>query len=171
MQAVGVPWRCMPAIFLVWVCTMKKIIFTVVTAVMCMGWFFGGAGNSARKLDGDERPFEVFTDLARLNEYRARSEGDFFNLTDEEYSRYGEEFFVDNALVMFLTQGMSGSIRCIAEDARLEDGKLIVRVKEISPPMHTMDLHYNTLAVAVPKGIARDITAVYVESYREEVSR
>lgn len=138
---------------------------------MCLCCFvFGAAGaKPARKLDAEERPFEIFTTLAQLNEYRQSHEGDFFNLTDEQYACYDEGFFGKNALVMFLTQGMSGSIRCVAEECRLENTTLYVRVKELSPPMHTMDLHYNTLAVAVPRNTAKDITAVYVEAYRVEL--
>ena len=141
---------------------------------MCMCCFaFGGAGfaGSVRNLDAEERPFKVFAFLEELDNYRTSHRGDFFNLDDEEYSRYAAEFFADSALVMFLTQGMSGSIRCVAEDWRLEGGKLYVRVKELSPPMHTMDLHYNTLAIAVPRRVAGEFDAVYIEAYRVEVGR
>lgn len=151
---------------------MKKIFFSVVIAIMCIcGFVFGGAGGikPVRKLDAEERPFEIFLSQKRLDEYRQGHQNDFFNLTEEEYASYNAAFFQDNALVMFLTQGMSGSIKCVAEDMRLEDGKLYVKVKELSPSMHTMDLHYNTLAVSVPRGIAQDVTAVYIEAYRVDI--
>lgn len=137
---------------------------------MCTtGFIFGGTGKAVRNLDAEERPFEIFTSSEQLNEYRQTHPNDFFNLTDEEYDTYNAAFFSENAMVMFLTQGMSGSIKCIAEDTRFDDGKLYVKVKELSPPMHTMDLHYNTLAVSVPRDIAQNITAVYIESYRVDV--
>lgn len=138
---------------------------------MCLCTFvFGGAfGYPARNLEGEERPFEVFTSLEALNEYRLAHSGDFFNLTQQEYDGYDDEFFKQNALVMFLTQGMSGSIRCIAEDVRLENNTLYVKVRELSPSMHTMDLKYNTLAVSVPRAMARDICAVCIESYRVDI--
>ncbi len=151
---------------------MKKIFFTAVITIMCMCSFvFGGAGNShsVRKLDAEQRPFEVFTTLEQLNAYRASHEGDFFNLTEEEYGKYDEKFFDENAVVMFLTQGMSGSIKCVAEKTRFENDKLYVTVKELSPSMHTMDLHYNTLAVSVSKDIVKDIKSVFIEAYRVDI--
>ena len=151
---------------------MKKIFLAAVITVMCMCCFvFGGTGfaKSVRDLDGETRPFEVFTCLDEMDAYRKNHEGDFFNLTQAQYASYTDAFFQQNALVMFLTQGMSGSIRCIAEDARLENSRLYVRVKELSPPMHTMDLHYNTLAVAVPQNVAHSVKSVCVEAYRVEI--
>lgn len=136
--------------------------------LMC-AFVFGGASGPIRKLDGDMRPFEIFSSVEELDDYRASHKGDFFNLTDEEYGKYDENFFREYALVMFLTEGMSGSIRCAAENYRVENSALYVRVKEFSPPMHTMDLRYNTLAVAVPRGIAKNIAAVYIEAYRVDV--
>lgn len=143
----------------------------VVITIMCLCSFvFGGAGFAQPvKLDAEERPFVVFTSLEQLEHYRANHKGDFFNLTVEEYGNYGEAFFENHALVMFLTQGMSGSIKCVSESARLDDGKLFVTVKEISPSMHTMDLRYNTLVVSVPINIAQEIVAVYIQSYRVNV--
>lgn len=138
---------------------------------MCLCAFVIGGTGFAKTfgLDGEERPFMVFTDVDKLASYRASHEGDFFNLDEEQYAAYNEDFFETNALVMFLTQGMSGSIRCVAEQTRLENGALYVRVKELSPPMHTMDLKYNVLAVAVPREVAQQIKSVYIEAYRVEV--
>lgn len=79
---------------------------------MAMAFSLGGNLASRADLDGDSRPFVIFYSLAQLDEYRQRHEGDFFNLTDEQYAQYTDAFFADNALLMLLTQGMSGSIRC-----------------------------------------------------------
>ena len=135
---------------------------------MCAGSFiFGGAFvREPYDLDAEKRPFVIFRTLSQLEEYRSGHQGDFFNLSDEQYSVYDESFFKGNALLMFLTQGMSGSIRCEAESFRQENNSLYVKVCERSPLMHTMDLHYNTLAIAIPHSCAQHITAVYIESYR-----
>lgn len=151
--------------------TMKKFVWGVTLAMCLCTFVLGGAGKSARNLDGDERPFEIFTCEEELQRYRTDHDGDFFNLTDREYARFDKKFFQSNALVMFLTQGMSGSIRCVAEDFRLENNTLVVTVKELSPPMHTMDLRYNTLFVAMPRDLARNVTAVVIRSYRVESQR
>ncbi len=147
---------------------MNKYVLGVLVIVMAFcGFTFGNA--RVRNLDGEERPFEIFTSVKQLEDYRAAHEGDFFNLADEEYALYGEEFFESNALVMFLTEGMSGSIKCFAEGVRFTDNKLYVTVKELSPSMHTMDLRYNALAVAVPASWAQSIREVRIEPYRVEV--
>ncbi len=148
-----------------------KFFVGALTVTMLCCFVFGGAGSASpvRKLDAEERPFEVFRSAEELNAYRAAHEGDFFNLSDEEYAMYDEAFFRGNALVMFLTQGMSGSIKCVAEDCRLQGSSLYVRVKEISPSMHTMDLRYNTLAASVPHSVAEKIKSVRIESYRVDV--
>lgn len=147
----------------------KVLLWTVIVAMCLCAFVFGGAGAPVRELDGEERPFEIFASVQELQRYRLSHEGDFFNLSEQEYGSYDDAFFQNNALVMFLSRGMSGSIRCIAESARLENSALVVRVKELSPPMHTMDLHYNTLAVAVPRAMARDITSVLVDAHRVEL--
>ena len=80
--------------------------------IMCMTCLvFGGGFAPVRDLDGEERPFRVFTSAEQLRQYRDGHEGEFFNLSEEEYNSYDEQFFREKALVMFLTQGMSGSIR------------------------------------------------------------
>ncbi len=122
-----------------------------------------------RDLDGEERPFRVFTSAEQLRQYRDGHEGEFFNLSEEEYNSYDEQFFREKALVMFLTQGMSGSIRCIVQDAHREGTELIVTVKELSPSMHTMDLHYNTLAVALSRENACRVQSVRIKTYRVEI--
>ena len=134
---------------------------------MCMSFVVGVS--PLRDLDGEERPFEVFCSLGQLDDYRQIHRGDFFNLTDEQYADFDEEFFRRNALVMFLSHGMSGSIRCEAEGAFLQGDKLVVRVRELSPSMHTMDLKYNTLAVAVEREQAAKIRAVVIDAYRVDV--
>lgn len=131
--------------------------------------FGAGFAQPVRDLDAEQRPFEIFTSATQLADYRSSHEGDFFNLTDEQYALYDEAFFAGNALMLVLTQGMSGSIRCIAEGHTLDGSSLYLTVRELSPSMHTMDLHYNTLGVTLTPQEASAVKAVYIRSYRVDV--
>lgn len=151
---------------------MKKIYISVVIIVMCLAAFaFGSGMGIASNGFGtfnvtDANRFKVFTTKTQLEEYVTTHEGDLFNLTEAELKNYDEKFFMDNALVMFLTDGMSGSIKVSCEGYKLVGEALHVNVKELSPSIHTMDLKYNTLTVAIPQELAKNITKVVIESHR-----
>ena len=157
----------------------KKLIFTVVLVMLCLSAFVfagfgkggtGGVGDAGGTLDTtDANRFVVFTSKAQLDEYCASHDGDLFTLPEGERSKYNDDFFKTQALVMFLTDGMSGSIKVQCEGYELKNDELHVTVKELSPPIHTMDLHYNTLTVAVPQSLATKITKVVLNSYRVEI--
>ena len=130
----------------------------------------GGAGEPQGTLNvTDANRFAVFTSKAQLDEYVATHEGDLFNVSASERAKYDDGFFATQALVMFLTDGMSGSIKVSCEGYELKGCELHVTVKELSPPIHTMDLRYNTLTVAVPQTVANKITKVVLNSYRVEI--
>ena len=117
----------------------------------------------------DANRFVVFTDKQQLDGYAASHQGDFFNLSESERGKYSDDFFATQALVMFLTDGMSGSIKVSCEGYALDGNTLVVTVKEVSPPIHTMDLRYNTLAVAIPKDLATAFDKVALSTYRVDV--
>ena len=152
---------------------MKKILFTAVTIAMLlmsivfgsgMGYAGGGTFNPT-----DSNRFVVFTSKAQLVEYVESHQGDFFNVPQSERSNYDGKFFETNALVMFLTDGMSGSIKLVYEGYELCGNELHVTVKEISPPIHTMDLRYNTLCATIPQALAKSVQKVVIDSYRVEM--
>ena len=157
----------------------QKIFFSVVIVMLCMTTIIFGAGGSAGaggngEAKGtltvtDANRFVVFTSKAQLDEYCASHVGDLFTLPAEQRAVYDDEFFKSQALVMFLTDGMSGSIKVSCEGYEMKGGELHATVKEMSPPMHTMDLRYNTLTVAVPQEIATNITKVVLNSYRVQL--
>ena len=152
----------------------KKLFFTVVLVMLCMSAFaFGGGfgrGGSVGALETtDKNRFVVFTCKTQLDEYLASHEGDLFTVPANERANYDDKFFEKQALVMFLTDGMSGSIKVQCEGYELKNDELHVTVKELSPPIHTMDLRYNTLTVAVPQEIATSINKVVLNSYRVEI--
>ena len=141
-----------------------------VSAFVFTGFGKGGAGGNGGTLNvTDANRFVVFTSRAQLEEYARSHEGDLFNLSAAEREKYNDEFFATQALVMFLTDGMSGSIKVQCEGYELKNDELHVTVKELSPPIHTMDLRYNTLTVAVPQNIAAKVTKVVLNSYRVEI--
>ena len=117
----------------------------------------------------DANRFVVFTSKAQLDEFCLSHEGDLFTVPESERAKYDGEFFQTQALVMFLTDGMSGSIRVSCEGYELVGCELHVTVKELSPMIHTMDLRYNTLTVAVPQEVATQISKVVLNSYRVEI--
>ena len=147
--------------------------------MLCMTTIIFGAGGSAGAGGNggasgtltvtDANRFVVFTSKAQLDEYCASHVGDLFTLPAEQRAAYDDEFFKSQALVMFLTDGMSGSIKVSCEGYEMKGGELHATVKEISPLIHTMDLHYNTLTVAVPQEIASTITKVVLNSYRVQL--
>ena len=146
--------------------------------MLCVsGFLFAGFGNGKGGADGsvgtlnttDSNRFVVFTSKAQLDEYAATHEGDLFNISASERAKYDDGFFATQALVMFLTDGMSGSIKVSCEGYELKGCELHVTVKEMSPLIHTMDLRYNTLTVAVPQTVANKITKVVLNSYRVEI--
>ena len=154
----------------------KQIIFTLVVAIMCLALFvfgggFGGIGqNGGGTLDiSDGNRFVVFVSKAQLDEYVASHTGDAFNVPHDERAKYDDAFFETQALVMFLTDGMSGSIKVSYEGYKLEGDVLRVTVKEMSPPIHTMDLRYNTLCAAIPQALATQVRKVAIDSYRVEL--
>ena len=155
----------------------RKIIFAVVITIMCLAAFAFGAGfGVAKNGDGtgtfnttDNNRFVVFTTKAQFDKYVASQEGDLFNVPASERAKYDSKFFETQALVMFLTDGMSGSIKVSCEGYKLDGSELHVTVKELSPQIHTMDLKYNTLCAAVPQEIAGGITKVVIESYRVNI--
>ena len=141
---------------------------------MCLTAFaFGGGFGVANQGDGtfnttDSNRFVVFTSKAQFDKYVAGHEGDFFNVPAGERAQYDSKFFETQALVMFLTDGMSGSIKVSYEGYNLQGNELHVKVKELSPLIHTMDLRYNTLCAAIPQEIASSFTKVVIDSYRVE---
>lgn len=153
---------------------MKKFIVTVGVVIMSIVAFvfgagFGGAQGGGTLNVSDANRFVVFTSKQQLDEYATSHQGDFFNISESERSKYGDEFFATQALVMFLTDGMSGSIKVSCEGYKLQGNELHVTVKELSPPIHTMDLRYNTLTVAIPQECASKITKVVIDSYRVDI--
>ena len=153
----------------------RKIIFAVVITIMCLAAFtFGSGFGSASKGNGtfnttDSNRFIVFTDKAQFDKYVASHEGDLFNVPTDERAKYDAKFFETQALVLFLTDGMSGSIKVSYEGYKLDGSELHVTVKELSPLIHTMDLRYNTLCAAIPQEIASGITKVVIDSYRVNI--
>ena len=146
-----------------------KIYLTVVLVMLCVSAFLfagfkgegGGSVGTFNTSDGNR--FVVFTSKAQLDEYCLSHEGDLFNLSAEQRARCDDEFFKTQALVMFLTDGMSGSIKVSCEGYELKGCELHVTVKEMSPLIHTMDLRYNVLTVAA------QITKVVLDTYRVEI--
>lgn len=131
---------------------------------------FGNGGDSVGTLNvTDANRFVVFTDKAQLDEYVRSHEGDLFSVPSSERAKFDDKFFAKQALVMFLTDGMSGSIKVSCEGYELKGDVLCVTVKEMSPLIHTMDLRYNVLTVAVPKDVAMKINKVVLNSYRVEI--
>ena len=157
----------------------KKLFLTVVLIMLCLSAFLfagfvkGGSGEGGGYVGTlnvtDANRFVVFTSKSQLDAYVATHEGDLFNLPESERSNYDDKFFATQALVMFLTDGMSGSIKVQCEGYELKNDELHVIVKELSPLIHTMDLRYNTLTVAVPQEIATSIGKVVLNSYRVEI--
>ena len=144
------------------------------TSAFVFAGFGKGAAGGAGAPDGtfnvtDANRFVVFTSKAQLDEYARNHESDFFNVPAGELGSYDDEFFATKALVLFLTDGMSGSIKVQCEGYELKGDELHVTVKELSPPIHTMDLRYNSLTVAVPQEIASSISKVVLNSYRVEI--
>ena len=147
--------------------------------MLCLSAFvFAGFGKGGSGIGGgsvgtlnvtDSDRFVVFTSKAQLDAYVATHEGDLFNISESEREGYDDKFFENHALVMFLTDGMSGSIKVSCEGYELKNDELHVTVKELSPMIHTMDLRYNTLTVAVPQEIAKSINKVVLNSYRVEI--
>ena len=142
--------------------------------MLCMAAFAFGGGFGAQKPVGtlhtsDSNRFVVFTSKAQLDQHLASHEGDLFTLSTGERGKYDDKFFQTQALVMFITDGMSGSIKVQCEGYELKGNELHVTVKELSPAIHTMDLRYNTLTVAVPQEIATSIDKVVLNSYRVEI--
>lgn len=131
---------------------------------------FAKNGNSVGTFNTmDSNRFVVFTSKAQFDRYVANHEGDFFNVSASERGKYDSKFFETNALVMFLTDGMSSSIKVSCEGYKLDGTELHVTVKELSPSIHTMDLRYNTLCVTIPQELASGITKVVIDSYRINV--
>ena len=152
----------------------KKLFFTVVLIMLCMsaigfGGAFGNGGGVGTLKTTDNNRFVVFTTKAQFDEYHASHTGDLFVVPVAERGKYDDEFFKTQALVMFLTDGMSSSIKVQCEGYELKNDELHVTVKEMSPAIHTMDLHYNTLTVALPKAMSSSFTKVVLNSYRVEI--
>ena len=157
----------------------KKLILTAVLIMLCTfaflfgtGFALGGGGapeNSGTLNVSDANRFVVFTSKAQLDEYCASHSGDLFTVPQAERASYDGKFFEGQALVMFLTDGMSGSIKVCCEGYELKNDELHVTVKEMSPPIHTMDLHYNTLTVAIPQAMAQSFNKVVINSYRVNI--
>ena len=153
----------------------KKLFLTVVITVMCLAAFaFGGGCGAASKGVGtfnttDSNRFVVFTSKAQFDQYVASHDGDFFNVPVSSRAKYDSKYFETQALVMFLTDGMSGSIKVSCEGYKLDGNELHVTVKELSPLIHTMDLKYNTLCVDIPQELAISFTKVVIDSYRVEI--
>ena len=151
----------------------KKFILTAVILVMCLTAFVFGSGmggvggGTFNTTDGNR--FVVLTSKSQFDEYVASHGDDLFNVPESERSNYDGKFFEANALVLFLTDGMSGSIKVVYEGYELKGNELHVTVKELSPAIHTMDLHYNTLCAAIPQGIANSFNKVVIDSYRVEI--
>ena len=150
----------------------KKLIFVAVIITMCMTTILFGSGfGTAQEGDGtvnvtDSNRFVIFTSNVQFDEYVVSHEGDLFNVPASERVNYDAKFFETQALVMFLTDGMSGSIKVSCEGYALNGCELHVKVKELSPPIHTMDLRYNTLCIAIPREVAGGIAKVVIESHR-----
>ena len=140
-----------------------------VSAFLFAGFIGEGGGSVGTFNTSDGNRFVVFTSKAQLDDYCLSHEGDLFNLSAEQRAQCDDEFFKTQALVMFLTDGMSGSIKVSCEGYELVGDELRVTVKEMSPLIHTMDLHYNVLTVAVPREVATKITKVVLDSYRVEI--
>ena len=142
---------------------------------MCLAAFaFGGGFGAASQGIGtfnttDSNRFVVFTNKAQFDQYVASHDGDFFNVPTSCRSKYDSKFFETQALVMFLTDGMSGSIKVSCEGYTFQGNELHVKVKELSPAIHTMDLKYNTLCVDIPQELASSFTKVVIDSYRVEI--
>lgn len=152
----------------------RKIFFTVVIIVMCLAAFtfeagFGIAMGGGTLNTTDSNRFVVIADKAQFDEYVTSHNGDLFNVPVAERDRYDATFFTKYALVLFLTDGMSGSIKVSYEGYKLVGSELHVTVKELSPPIHTMDLRYNTLCAAILQEQAKKVSKVVIESYRVEV--
>lgn len=157
----------------------KKFIFTVVIAMVCtfaivFGAGFGGGANNGGDSVGtlrvtDSNRFVVFTSKAQFDEYHANRTGDLFVVPMEQRADFNDEFFATQALVMFLTDGMSSSIKVQCQGYELKDDTLCVTVQELSPMIHTMDLHHNTLTVAIPQNQAGSFNKVVLNSYRVEI--
>ena len=154
----------------------KKILFSVVLIMLCMTAivFGAGFGNGNGEAKGtltvtDANRFLVFTNKEAFDEYHASHTGDLFVVPADKRAAFDDEFFKSQALVMFLTDGMSGSIKVSCEGYEMKGNELHATVKELSPLIHTMDLHYNTLTVAVPKDTAASITKVVLNSYRVQI--
>lgn len=156
---------------------MKKIFLSAVIFVMCLTAIIFGSGFGLTANGGsvgtfnttDSNRFVTFTSKAQYDEYVASHEGDFFNVPASERNKFDSKFFETNALVMFLTDGMSSSINVSCEGYKLDGNELHVTVKELSPSIHTMDLRYNTLCVVIPQELASSITKVVVDSYRVNI--
>ena len=135
---------------------------------MCLAAFVFGGGTF---ITTDSNRFVVFTTKAQFDEYVATHSGDLFNVSESERGQYDDKFFETNALVLFLTDGMSGSIKVFYEGYKLKGSELHVTVKQLSPLIHTMDLHYNTLCAAIPQEIATSFTKVVIDSYTSPVGQ
>ena len=151
----------------------KKLIFSVVLIMLCVSAFvfagFGAGGGGVGTLTvTDSNRFVVFTSKAQFEQYHATHTGDLFVVPVAERAQYDEEFFATQALVMFLTDGMSSSIGVQCEGYQWKGSELHVTVKELSPPMHTMDLRHKTLTVAIEQSKASSINKVVLHSYRVE---
>ena len=142
---------------------------------MCLAAFAFGSGFAfATKGVGtvdttDGNRFVVFTCKEQFDEFVASHEGDFFNVPAGERANYDGKFFETQALVLFLTDGMSGSIKVEYVGYKLEGNELHVTAKELSPLIHTMDLKYNVLCAAIPQEMASRITKVVIDSYRVDI--
>ena len=137
---------------------------------MCLAAFTFGSGFGVGTFNTtDSNRFVVFTSKAQFDEYVSSHDGDLFNVPESERGKYDGKFFETQALVMFLTDGMSGSIKVEYVGYKLQGNELHVTVKELSPQIHTMDLKYNTLCAAVPQGIVGDITKVVIDSIRVNI--
>lgn len=133
---------------------------------MCMTAFVFGGGSFNPT---DNNRFVVLTSKAQFDQFVATREGDVFNVPQGERSKYDGNFFEENALVVFITDGMSGSIKVVYEGYELKGGELHVKVKELSPPIHTMDLKYNTLCATIPQELANNVSKVVIDTYRVEI--
>lgn len=135
--------------------------------MLCLMAFAFGAGFSNGPVGTvnttDCNRYKIFTNKEDLLNYVTSNHGDFFNISADQLAKYDDNFWVDNALVMFVTDGMSGSIKVVYEGYKLVQGELHVTVKELSPSIHTMDLHYNTLVAEVPQSIVDSITSVVID--------
>ena len=153
----------------------KKLIIVTVIIVMCLAAFTFGSGIGIAKSGvgtfntTDSNRFVIFTSKAQFDEYVATHEGDFFNVPAADRAVYDGKFFETKALVMFLTDGMSSSIKVICESYSLQGNELHVKVRELSPQIHTMDLRYNTLCVVVSQEQASVINKVVIESHRIDI--